>query len=185
MEEMPHHLPPHHSRILRLHGILASVQATKNSREVKVVKTKRMMLEEILKDAKHSYRHHWTLRMGRISRVPIESTSLRSIAAISKMALMCNDRINQHRSSKLIIALMVLKFVLNVGRAHLYRHHRHFPCPRRKVLFQSQEEVILHLGKPEICEFRDSKQDDGITSEVVERLRCKKKTRKGQSEEEC
>jgi uncharacterized C2H2 Zn-finger protein len=97
---------------------------------------------------------------------------------------MCNDTINQHRSSKVSTTLGFSSFVLNVGRGHLYRHHRIFPCPRCKVLFESQEEVTLHLGKPEGCEFRESKQEDGVTSEMVERLRCKKKTRKGQSEEE-
>ena len=97
---------------------------------------------------------------------------------------MCNDTIGQHRSSKVRIASVFSSYVLNIGRGHLYRHHRIFPCPRCKVLFESQEEVTLHIGKPEGCEFRESKQEDGITSEVVERLRCKKKTRKGQSEEE-
>ena len=86
MEETPHNLPPHHShvrsRILRHHGILASAQATRNRREVKMTEIRKTMMEEIPKDAELCYYHHWTLRTGRSLLVPIESTSLTSIVAI-------------------------------------------------------------------------------------------------------
>jgi hypothetical protein len=69
-------------------------------------------------------------------------------------------------------------------REHLYKHHRIFPCQRCKVLFQNQQEVNQHLKEPKACELVKIDQADGVTSEMVERLRCKKKTHKGQTEEE-
>jgi hypothetical protein len=69
-------------------------------------------------------------------------------------------------------------------REHLYKHHRIFPCQRCKVLFQDQHEVDQHLKQPKGCELVEIDQADGVTSEIVERLRSRKKAYKGQTEEE-
>jgi hypothetical protein len=69
-------------------------------------------------------------------------------------------------------------------RGHLYRYHRIFPCQRCKVLFKDQQEVNQHLKEPKACELVEIDQVDGVTSDMMERLRCKKKVHKGQTEDE-
>ncbi|KAI9642097.1 hypothetical protein NHQ30_009968 [Ciborinia camelliae] len=69
-------------------------------------------------------------------------------------------------------------------KGHLYRHHRIFQCQRCKRLFSNQQEVNDHLKQQEACELLKDVQEDGITNEMVERLRSKKKTHRSQSEED-
>jgi hypothetical protein len=52
------------------------------------------------------------------------------------------------------------------------------------VLFQDQQEVNQHLKEPKGCELVEIDQADGLTGEIVERLRSRKKAYKGQTEEE-
>lgn len=66
----------------------------------------------------------------------------------------------------------------------MYRHHRIFPCQRCKRLFKDQEEANQHLKEPKPCELRDVAQTDGLTSDIVEKLRSRKKSDKNQSEED-
>ena len=67
-------------------------------------------------------------------------------------------------------------------RAHLYSHHRIFPCHRCKVLFKDSDAVTTHLNEPKGCELKNIDQGDGITPEVHEKLRSKKKTQRDQTE---
>ena len=71
----------------------------------------------------------------------------------------------------------------NSRRAHLYRHHRIFPCQRCKKLFKNQGEVSLHLNEAQSCKRNEIIQPDGLIIEVVEKLRCKKKSHPNQTEE--
>ena len=66
----------------------------------------------------------------------------------------------------------------------MYRHHRIFPCQRCKALFKDQDALNLHLMQQDFCELRDIEHSDGITTEIVEKLRSKKKAQKDQSKEE-
>jgi hypothetical protein len=69
-------------------------------------------------------------------------------------------------------------------RAHLYRHHRIFPFQRCKQLFEDQDQVSERLKEDRACELRDTLQADGITSEIVEKLRSRKRAHKDQTEVE-
>ncbi|KAJ8067322.1 hypothetical protein OCU04_004675 [Sclerotinia nivalis] len=80
-------------------------------------------------------------------------------------------------------ALTPLDSVARV-KGHLYRHHRIFQCQRCKRLFSNQEEVNDHLKQEVACELSKDVQEDGITNEIVEKLRSKKKTHRSQSEED-
>ncbi|CAD6444602.1 f8c9ece0-bf87-47e0-874a-78644042707a [Sclerotinia trifoliorum] len=80
-------------------------------------------------------------------------------------------------------ALTPLDSVARV-KGHLYRHHRIFQCQRCKRLFSDQQEVNDHLKQAEACELSKDVQDDGITNEIMEKLRSKKKTHRSQSEED-
>ena len=73
-------------------------------------------------------------------------------------------------------------FLLNICRGHLYRHHSIFPCPRCKVLFKDQDAVNRHVIQPKSCEVRDIEHADGVTMEIVAKLRSKKKTQQGHTE---
>jgi hypothetical protein len=66
-------------------------------------------------------------------------------------------------------------------RSHLYRHHRIFPCQRCKELFEDQDQVSEHLKEANACELSYTLQADGVTSEIVERLRSRKRTHKDQT----
>jgi len=52
------------------------------------------------------------------------------------------------------------------------------------MLFQDQEKLNQHLKIPKGCELKECDQADGVTSEVVEKLRCRKKAHKSQTEED-
>jgi hypothetical protein len=52
------------------------------------------------------------------------------------------------------------------------------------VLFKDQDAVTQHLLQPEACELKDTINADGITAEIVEKLRSKKKAQRDQTEEE-
>ncbi|KAG4436548.1 hypothetical protein IFR05_007986 [Cadophora sp. M221] len=67
-------------------------------------------------------------------------------------------------------------------KGHLYRHHRIFPCQRCKALFKDQDAVNLHLMEQDVCERRDVEHADGVTTEIFEKLRSKKKTQRDQTE---
>ncbi|KAH9210188.1 hypothetical protein DL95DRAFT_413234 [Leptodontidium sp. 2 PMI_412] len=67
-------------------------------------------------------------------------------------------------------------------KGHLYRHHRIFPCQRCKALFKDQDAVNLHLMEQDVCERRDVEHVDGVTTEIFEKLRSKKKTQRDQTE---
>ncbi|KAH7395553.1 hypothetical protein BKA64DRAFT_61306 [Cadophora sp. MPI-SDFR-AT-0126] len=67
-------------------------------------------------------------------------------------------------------------------RGHLYRHHRIFPCQRCNVLFKDADGVSMHLKEPKGCEPNNFEQADGITSELYEKLRSKKKLQRDQTE---
>lgn len=69
-------------------------------------------------------------------------------------------------------------------RAHLYRHHRIFPCQRCKTLFKSQEDVNEHQKEPEPCLLTETELGDGLTSDIVEKLKSRKKSDKNQTESE-
>lgn len=69
-------------------------------------------------------------------------------------------------------------------RGHLYRHHRIFPCQRCKTLFEDQNAVNTHLMEPKACELKNTTQTDGVTSEIYEKLRSKKKAQRNQTEAE-
>lgn len=71
-----------------------------------------------------------------------------------------------------------------ICRAHLYRHHRIFPCQRCKTLFKSQDEVNEHQKEPEPCLLRETELGDGLTSDIVEKLKSRKKSDKNQTESE-
>ena len=58
-----------------------------------------------------------------------------------------------------------------------------YPCQRCKEIFKSQEEVSLHLKKVEACELRDIEISDGITIEIVERLKSRKKEHQDETRE--
>ncbi len=58
------------------------------------------------------------------------------------------------------------------------------PCQRCKEIFKSQEEVGLHLKEVKGCELRDIELSDGITNEIVERLKSKKTTHRDETEED-
>jgi hypothetical protein len=64
--------------------------------------------------------------------------------------------------------------LLNFYRGHLYRHHRIFPCRRCKELFKDQDAVNSHLEQSEGCELRAVGVADGVTADVVDKLRNKK-----------
>ncbi|PMD47741.1 hypothetical protein L207DRAFT_576502 [Hyaloscypha variabilis F] len=70
-------------------------------------------------------------------------------------------------------ALTPLETIARV-KGHLYRHHRIFPCQRCKQLFKDQDEVNSHLNEPKACEHTDAAHADGVTAEIVEKLRSKK-----------
>ena|ERR1700760_1592716 len=72
--------------------------------------------------------------------------------------------------------------MLRFCRGHLYRHHRIFPCQRCKALFEDQDAVSLHLMQRNACERKDIEHSDGVTTEVFEKLRSKKKAQKDQTE---
>ena len=105
------------------------------------------------------------------------------------MAVMCFDRPRQccqsqvscSHTSQVSLSLMIM---LIVYRGHLYRHHMIYPCQRCKEVFRSQEAVRLHLTRTQGCELRDVQIGDGITNEIVEQLKCKKKTHRGETEED-
>jgi hypothetical protein len=67
-------------------------------------------------------------------------------------------------------------------RGHLYRHHRIFPCQRCKTLFDDQQQVNDHLNQPKGCEFVEAQIQDGVTNEIVEKLRSKEKASRDQTE---
>jgi hypothetical protein len=69
-------------------------------------------------------------------------------------------------------------------RTHLYRHHRIFPCQRCQELFEDQDQVSEHLKEANACELSYILQADGVTSEIVEKLRSRKRTHKNQTEVE-
>lgn len=69
-------------------------------------------------------------------------------------------------------------------RGHLYRHHMIYPCQRCKEIFQNQEEVGRHLKEVIGCGLRNIEVGDGITNEIVEQLKCKKSSYRGESEGE-
>ena len=60
------------------------------------------------------------------------------------------------------------------NRGHLYRHHRIFPCQRCKQLFKNQDEVNKHLRESTPCKLSDDDHPDGVTADIVEKLRSKK-----------
>ncbi|KAF7870262.1 hypothetical protein EAF04_004010 [Stromatinia cepivora] len=67
-------------------------------------------------------------------------------------------------------ALTPLDSVARV-KGHLYRHHRIYQCQRCKRLFSNQQEVNDHLKQEDACELSKDVQEDGITNEIVEKLR--------------
>ncbi|PMD34500.1 hypothetical protein L207DRAFT_638973 [Hyaloscypha variabilis F] len=67
-------------------------------------------------------------------------------------------------------------------KGHLYRHHRISPCQRCKVLFKDQNAVNVHLMQQIACERKDIEHIDGVTTEIFEKLRSKKKAQKDQTE---
>jgi hypothetical protein len=74
--------------------------------------------------------------------------------------------------------------LLMTCRSHLYRHHRIFPCQRCRALFPSQEKVDNHLKELEPCPLREAALGDGITSDIVDKLKSRKKSDKNQKESE-
>lgn len=76
------------------------------------------------------------------------------------------------------------RFLTNLahGRAHLYRHHRIFQCPRCKNLFLNQNVLDEHTLAPEGCIPNRINLAEGITADVEKRLRCRKKTYPHQTE---
>jgi hypothetical protein len=68
------------------------------------------------------------------------------------------------------------------GRAHLYRHHRIFQCPRCKELFLNQNVLDEHTLAPEGCIPNRINLAEGVTAGVEKRLRCRKKTYPHQTE---
>ncbi|KAE9363847.1 hypothetical protein N431DRAFT_356502 [Stipitochalara longipes BDJ] len=60
-------------------------------------------------------------------------------------------------------------------KEHLYRQHSIFPCQRCKLLFEDQAAVDLHLREPQPCQLQDINHVDGITVDIVLKLKSKKK----------
>jgi len=59
-----------------------------------------------------------------------------------------------------------------------------YPCQRCKAVFKSQEDVGLHLTRIQGCELREAHIGDGVTNEMVEQLKSKKKSHRGETEED-
>jgi hypothetical protein len=100
------------------------------------------------------------------------------------MALLCPNSLRDSSSCKVSHPYPLRLNFLKSNRGHLYRHHRIFPCQRCKTLFNDQQEVNDHLKEPKGCELLEVVQHDGITNEIVEKLRSKKKAHRDQSEED-
>ncbi|KAK0120331.1 hypothetical protein ONS95_011737 [Cadophora gregata] len=77
-------------------------------------------------------------------------------------------------------ALTPLENVARV-KGHLYRHHMIYPCQRCKEVFESQEAVGLHLTRVQGCDLQDVQIGDGVTNEIVEQLKSKKKSHRGET----
>jgi len=52
------------------------------------------------------------------------------------------------------------------------------------VLFKDADAVEMHLKEPKGCDSSDCTQADGVTPQVYEKLRSKKKTQRDQTEED-
>lgn len=59
-----------------------------------------------------------------------------------------------------------------------------YPCQRCKILFRNQEEVSSHLKEVKGCELREMEIGDGVTNEIVEQLKSKKKAHRDETEED-
>ena len=59
-----------------------------------------------------------------------------------------------------------------------------YPCQRCKEVFKSQEAVGLYLTRIQSCELRDVHIGDGVTHEIAEQLKSKKKSHRGETEED-
>lgn len=60
----------------------------------------------------------------------------------------------------------------NSNREHLYRKHTVYLCNRCKEKFKSEEEVVKHQLKKEICTVASDRiGTDGVTPEISARLR--------------
>ena len=59
-----------------------------------------------------------------------------------------------------------------------------YPYQRCKEIFESPEEVSLHLKKVKGCELQDIDIGDGITSEILKQLKNKKKAHRDETEED-
>jgi hypothetical protein len=68
-------------------------------------------------------------------------------------------------------------------RQHLYRHHRIYPCERCKELFSDDTQATHHRKNVE-CVRIDGELPDGLTESIERHLRKRKKTFKGQTEED-
>jgi hypothetical protein len=84
----------------------------------------------------------------------------------------------------LLSTLSSIRFGLNNGRAHLYRHHRIFQCQRCKGLFLNQNVLDEHILALQGCEPNLVNLAEGITADIEKRLRCRKKTHPHQTETE-
>ena len=59
-----------------------------------------------------------------------------------------------------------------------------YPCQRCKEVFESQEAVAVHLSRIQSCELRNILIADGVTIEIAEQLKSKKKSHRGESEKD-
>lgn len=71
---------------------------------------------------------------------------------------------------------------LSHGRAHLYRHHRIFHCPRCKSPFLNQNVLDEHTLAPEGCIPNRINRAEGVTADIEKKLRSRKKSYPQQTE---
>ena len=104
--------------------------------------------------------------------------SSKVLLTFATLAVMCFNATGKRRSSQ-VSCYKSCNYneisILTHCREHLYKQHCIFPCQRCKTLFEDQAAVAFHQREPQPCQLQEIEHADGVTVEIVLKLKSKKK----------